>query len=133
MEVYSVDESFLDLRHVPGSRLYQLAADIRTTVEQWTGVAVSVGVAVIVGDSVGVSVAVGVSVGVAVTSGVGVWGTQPPLSSWQAASRATSAGRLRIQGLWPCAPRSRRTDGSASTTTSASHGMSRDPAGRVGL
>lgn len=45
VEVYSVDESFLDLRHVPGSRLYQLAADIRTTVEQWTGVAVSVGIA----------------------------------------------------------------------------------------
>src|SRR6476660_2444657 len=45
VEVYSVDEAFLDLREAPESNFYHLAMDIRKTVEQWTGVAVSVGVA----------------------------------------------------------------------------------------
>ena len=45
VEVYSVDESFLDLHHVPEGRLHELAMQIRNTVEQWTGVAVSVGIA----------------------------------------------------------------------------------------
>jgi DNA polymerase V len=44
VEVYSVDEAFLDL-HLLGKNLQALALDIRHTVETWTGVAVSVGVA----------------------------------------------------------------------------------------
>ncbi|MGC4100444.1 Y-family DNA polymerase [Ferruginibacter sp.] len=47
VEVYSVDEAFLNLdayAAVP-ERLQQVAMDIRTTVEQWTGIKVSVGVA----------------------------------------------------------------------------------------
>src|SRR6476661_622213 len=45
VEVYSVDEAFLDLSEALGSNLHHLAMNIRKTVEQWTGVAVSVGVA----------------------------------------------------------------------------------------
>jgi DNA polymerase V len=45
VEVYSVDEAFLDLSHVPDAMLYNVALDIRETVEQWTGIKVSVGVA----------------------------------------------------------------------------------------
>ncbi len=45
VEVYSVDEAFLDLGHVPAEDLHQTALHIRETVEQWTGIAVSIGVA----------------------------------------------------------------------------------------
>ena len=44
VEVYSVDEAFLDLNEAPESNLRNIAMNIRKTVEQWTGVAVSVGV-----------------------------------------------------------------------------------------
>jgi DNA polymerase V len=45
MQVYSVDEAFLDLSDVPLSQLYSLAAQIRETVFFETGLPVSVGVA----------------------------------------------------------------------------------------
>lgn len=45
VEVYSVDEAFLDLSHVPADELEAAALHIRHTVEQWTGISVSVGVA----------------------------------------------------------------------------------------
>ena len=45
VEVYSVDEAFLDLSEVPLGELEKLAMEIRNTVEQWTGINVSVGVA----------------------------------------------------------------------------------------
>lgn len=45
VEVYSVDEAFLNMRDVPHDKLYETALAIRETVEQWTGVKVSVGVA----------------------------------------------------------------------------------------
>lgn len=45
VEVYSVDEAFLDLAHVPAANLYQTAVHIRETVELWTGIQVSIGVA----------------------------------------------------------------------------------------
>src|SRR6476659_3089089 len=45
VEVYSVDEAFLDFSEAPKSNLRHIAMNIRKTVEQWTGVAVSVGVA----------------------------------------------------------------------------------------
>jgi DNA polymerase V len=45
VEVYSVDEAFLNLHHIPPHLLDDLAVELRRTVEQWTGVAVSVGVA----------------------------------------------------------------------------------------
>ncbi|WP_276480617.1 Y-family DNA polymerase [Paraflavitalea pollutisoli] len=45
VEVYSVDEAFLDLTHIPANELEQAALHIRETVEQWTGISVSVGVA----------------------------------------------------------------------------------------
>lgn len=44
VEVYSVDEAFLDLDEF-SNNLFKSAMTIRKTVEQWTGVAVSVGVA----------------------------------------------------------------------------------------
>jgi DNA polymerase V len=45
VEVYSVDEAFLDLSIFPENELPALAKEIRETVEDWTGIKVSVGVA----------------------------------------------------------------------------------------
>lgn len=45
VEVYSVDEAFLDLSIFPVEDLPAIAKQIRHTVEQWTGIKVSVGVA----------------------------------------------------------------------------------------
>lgn len=45
VEVYSVDEAFLNMDDVPFEKLDAVALKIRETVEQWTGVKVSVGVA----------------------------------------------------------------------------------------
>ncbi|HTQ27700.1 MAG TPA: Y-family DNA polymerase [Puia sp.] len=45
VEVYSVDEAFLSLDGIGAADLQSYARHIRDTVEQWTGVSVSVGVA----------------------------------------------------------------------------------------
>lgn len=45
VEVYSVDEAFLELDMIPAEELENVAREIRKTVEQWTGIKVSVGVA----------------------------------------------------------------------------------------
>jgi DNA polymerase V len=45
VEVYSVDEAFLDLSHIPLPELADYSMHIRKTVEAWTGISVSVGVA----------------------------------------------------------------------------------------
>lgn len=45
VEVYSVDEAFVDLDIFPLEDLPAIAKEIRTTVESWTGIKVSVGVA----------------------------------------------------------------------------------------
>lgn len=45
VEVYSVDEAFVDLSIFPVEDLPATAKEIRTTVEDWTGIKVSVGVA----------------------------------------------------------------------------------------
>lgn len=45
VEVYSVDEAFLDLSIIPLSQLYKTAKEIKETTEQWTGIKVSIGVA----------------------------------------------------------------------------------------
>lgn len=45
VEVYSVDESFLDLSHVPQKELTEFSRYLRRTIEQWTGIQVSIGVA----------------------------------------------------------------------------------------
>lgn len=45
IEVYSVDEAFIDLDDFEGKDLQQVALNIRETVELWTGIKVSVGVA----------------------------------------------------------------------------------------
>ena len=45
VEVYSVDEAFLNLDDFDAKDLQQIAVNIRETVEQWTGIKVSVGVA----------------------------------------------------------------------------------------
>lgn len=44
VEVYSVDEAFLNLDDFSKSDLYKVALNIRETVEQWTGIKVSVGI-----------------------------------------------------------------------------------------
>lgn len=45
VEVYSVDEAFINLQHVPPHEMKDFACHLKETVEMWTGVAVSVGVA----------------------------------------------------------------------------------------
>jgi DNA polymerase V len=45
VEVYSVDEAFIDLSGFTLDQLPSIAREIRETVEQWTGIKVSVGVA----------------------------------------------------------------------------------------
>jgi DNA polymerase V len=45
VEVYSVDEAFIDLAHLPAGQLLDFSLMARETVEQWTGIRVSVGVA----------------------------------------------------------------------------------------
>ena len=45
VEVYSVDEAFINLDHVADNQLQAIAKQMKQTVETWTGIAVSVGVA----------------------------------------------------------------------------------------
>jgi DNA polymerase V len=45
VEVYSVDEAFLDLSIFPENELQAVAEEIKATVETWTGIKVSVGIA----------------------------------------------------------------------------------------
>lgn len=45
VEVYSVDESFLDLTGIDETKLYEYALFLKHTTELWTGIPVSIGVA----------------------------------------------------------------------------------------
>ena len=45
LEVYSVDEAFLDLRSLPHHELFSYGCHIKKIVKQWTGIPVSVGIA----------------------------------------------------------------------------------------
>ena len=45
VEVYSVDEAFVNLKHIPDKALQEFALHLKDTVEQWTGIQVSIGVA----------------------------------------------------------------------------------------
>src|SRR5215212_467997 len=45
VEVYSVDEAFVDLSMINPENIAEFALHIRKTVERWTGISVSVGVA----------------------------------------------------------------------------------------
>ncbi|NBT15290.1 MAG: Y-family DNA polymerase [Chitinophagia bacterium] len=45
VEVYSVDEAFVDLSHLPVDALQAFAETLRDTVVQWTGIPVSIGIA----------------------------------------------------------------------------------------
>ncbi len=45
VEVYSVDEAFLDIGHIAPSHYQSFAMQLRETIEMWTGIKVSVGVA----------------------------------------------------------------------------------------
>lgn len=45
VEVYSVDEAFLDLDMIPPEQLQEVATEIKETTELWTGIKVSIGVA----------------------------------------------------------------------------------------
>ncbi len=45
VEVYSVDECFIDLEEAPAEQLQAISLQMKDTVEQWTGIPVSIGVA----------------------------------------------------------------------------------------
>ncbi|MBI4836698.1 MAG: Y-family DNA polymerase [Candidatus Abawacabacteria bacterium] len=45
VERYSIDEAFIGLEHVPLAELFHYASQIRSTVERWTGIPVSIGIA----------------------------------------------------------------------------------------
>ena len=44
LEMYSIAEAFLDIYHVAPGQYHAFALAVRETVEQWTGIRVSVGV-----------------------------------------------------------------------------------------
>ncbi len=44
VEVYSVDEAFIDLHRVANHAMYSMALRLKETVEMWTGIMVSVGI-----------------------------------------------------------------------------------------
>jgi DNA polymerase V len=44
VEVYSIDEAFLDFTGIPPRQLEPLARDIRQKIRQWTGIPVSIGI-----------------------------------------------------------------------------------------
>jgi len=45
IEVYSVDEAFIDLSNFPDNEVEKVAQEIRATVLQWTGIPTSIGIA----------------------------------------------------------------------------------------
>jgi len=45
VEVYSVDEAFLDLSHMPLTEIPDFCVAVKNRIEQWTGIKVSIGVA----------------------------------------------------------------------------------------
>ena len=45
IEVYSIDEAFLDLSNFPDSEVEKVGKEIRETVLQWTGIPTSIGIA----------------------------------------------------------------------------------------
>ena len=45
VEVYSVDEAFINLFFIPQHKLREFAVEMKNTIEKWTGIKVSVGVA----------------------------------------------------------------------------------------
>ncbi len=45
IEVYSIDEAFIDLSNFPDNEIEKVAQEIRSTVLQWTGIPTSIGVA----------------------------------------------------------------------------------------
>lgn len=45
VEVYSIDEAFIDVSHIPDKDLDAIARAMRETVEMWTGIPVSIGIA----------------------------------------------------------------------------------------
>lgn len=45
VEIYSIDEAFLDLRGIASERLIPLMKELRAKVKQWTGIPVSIGMA----------------------------------------------------------------------------------------
>jgi DNA polymerase V len=45
VEVYSVDEAFVDLTHIAEKDVYDFCIHLKTTIENWTGISVSIGAA----------------------------------------------------------------------------------------
>ena len=45
IEVYSIDEAFLDLSNFPDSEVEKVGKEIRETVLKWTGIPTSIGIA----------------------------------------------------------------------------------------
>ncbi|GEO11598.1 Y-family DNA polymerase [Segetibacter aerophilus] len=45
IEVYSVDEAFVDMSHVPAKELHNTVKELKERIGQWTGIPVSIGVA----------------------------------------------------------------------------------------
>ena len=45
IEIYSIDEAFIDLSNFPDNEIEKVAQEIRSTVLQWTGIPTSIGIA----------------------------------------------------------------------------------------
>ncbi len=45
LEIYSIDEAFLNLSGIPSSKILSFGKKIRDTILQWTGIPTSIGIA----------------------------------------------------------------------------------------
>ena len=89
VEIYSIDEAFLNLAGIPSDRLVALADDIRRTVKQWTGIPVSVGI----GPTKTLAKAAN-HIAKKDPSAAGVWSITTPEATQEA------LGRLAIGDVW---------------------------------
>ena len=89
LEIYSIDEAFLNLAGFDPARLDPLARDIRRTVKQWTGIPVSVGI----GPTKTLAKAAN-RLAKTIPAANGVWSLTTPESRQQALSR------LRVADVW---------------------------------
>ncbi len=89
IEIYSIDEAFLNLAGFPADQLEDLARRIRSTVRQWTGIPVSVGI----GPTKTLAKAAN-QLAKKVSAANGVWSIITP------AQRQESLSRLAIGDVW---------------------------------
>jgi DNA polymerase V len=95
LEVYSIDEAFLDLAGLPADRLADFSRTVRRTVLRWTGIPVSIGI----GPTKTLAKVANHLAKQAPAAG-GVWSLADP------ADQTAVLARLDVQDIWGIASRS---------------------------